>query len=108
MKTRNRALGAVLGLLLATPSWGQGIQQVRVSIKGMVCAFCATGLKRTFSAEKGVQKVVVSLEEKRLTLEVDANAAPTDERIRELVKDAGYDVGTIDRPTPQATNGTKP
>ncbi|MGQ0504538.1 MAG: heavy-metal-associated domain-containing protein [Myxococcaceae bacterium] len=80
--------------------------EVQVTIKGMVCSFCATGLKKTLGAEKGIQAVNVSLEKKRVTLQVDPKHAPSDDRIRELVKDAGYDVVSVERPEEKAVQGS--
>jgi len=86
-------------LALAMPREGQAaeLQQIQVGIKGMVCAFCATGLRKKLGAEKGVRKVDVSLESRKVTLAVDRDASLSDARIHELVKDAGYDVVSVER-----------
>ena len=70
---------------------------VRVGIRGMVCGFCATGLKKTFSSQKGVTKVEVSLENKKVVLYLEPGATLDDAVITEKVKDAGYEVTEISR-----------
>jgi copper chaperone CopZ len=86
----------MVSLMVSASAFAEGAKEVHITIKGMVCSFCATGLKKTLGAEKGIQQVDVSLENKRVTLRLDPKAVPTDERLRELVKDAGYDVVSID------------
>jgi copper chaperone CopZ len=80
----------------ASTTWAQPPASIRVTIKGMVCSFCAVGLKKTLGSEKNIRKVDVSLEEKKVTLEVNPDSPPSDKRLRELVKNAGYDVLTIE------------
>jgi periplasmic mercuric ion binding protein len=94
MKRSMRAVCVALALLVPVSALAG---EIHIGIKGMVCPFCATGLKKTLGKEKGIQKVTVSLEQRRVTLEVDAAQAPTDERLRELVKDAGYETVSIER-----------
>lgn len=96
--------------LLAFPlaAQAQGPMAIRVTIKGMVCSFCAVGLKKTLGSEKSIHKIHVNLESKKVTLEVDPSAPPTDKRLRELVKDAGYDVLSIEHPTAASSLSTAP
>ncbi len=95
----------LLALSLALPLavQAQSPMAIRVTIKGMVCSFCAVGLKKTLRSEKSIQKVDVSLADKQVTLQVDPSAPPSDKRLRELVKDAGYDVLSIEHPAAPPT-----
>ncbi len=68
---------------------------IHVGIRGMVCGFCAVGLKKTFAAQKGVSKVEVSLEKKEIVLTLEPDATLDDATITAKVKDAGYDVTRI-------------
>lgn len=92
----------LLFLLLSLSAQAQAPMAIRVTIKGMVCSFCAVGLKKTLGSEKSIQKVDVNLEDKKVTLEVDPHAPPSDKRLRELVKNAGYDVLSIEHPATPA------
>lgn len=102
MKRIHRRLFVAVALSLAAPALAQppSTSEMKVVIRGMVCAFCATGLKKVFSAEKGVQAVDVNLDSKVLTLTVAKGAGPSEARIRQLVKDAGYDVVKVELPAP--------
>jgi periplasmic mercuric ion binding protein len=70
---------------------------IRVSIKGMVCNFCAQGLKKVFAQEKVIEGISVSLERRQLLFTLRAGTSLDDARIIERVKDAGYEVEKIER-----------
>lgn len=77
-------------LAFAKPLTGE----VNVSVKGMVCAFCAQGLTKAFKKLPEVQDVKVSLEEKSVHLVIKKDSTLEDAKIIETIKDAGYE-GTI-------------
>ncbi|WP_409480082.1 heavy-metal-associated domain-containing protein [Pseudobdellovibrio sp. HCB154] len=77
-------------LAFAKPLTGE----VHVKVKGMVCAFCAQGLTKTFKKMPEVEKVNVSLEEKFVHLVLKKDASLEDTKIIEAIKEAGYE-GTI-------------
>jgi mercuric ion binding protein len=98
---RLAALAAVGLLALAVPARaGESLPDATITIRGMVCSFCAQGLHKVFSAEKGVSKVHVSLESKTIALEFSPDAKVDDARLAALVSDAGYDVVKIERKVP--------
>jgi mercuric ion binding protein len=70
---------------------------VRVSVKGMVCGFCAQGVSEKFKGVPGVEKADVSLEKKLVTLHVKDGQKLTDDKIKEVIEDAGYTVEKIER-----------
>ena len=43
-------------------------QEIKVGVKGMVCAFCAQGIEKNFLKQPEVSKVEVSLENKFVKL----------------------------------------
>jgi periplasmic mercuric ion binding protein len=66
-------------------------EELKVPVKGMVCAFCAQGIEKKFKAEPEVEKVKVSLENKYVLLTFkDGKRLPND-KIKELLKDSGYE-----------------
>ncbi len=81
------------------PAWAQAVaaSTIRVGIKGMVCNFCAQGLKKVFSKEKAIARIAVSLDAKELQFTLNEGASLSDETIVERVKDAGYEVDHIQR-----------
>lgn len=68
--------------------------EVHVQVKGMVCAFCAQGLTKTFKKMPEVQDVNVSLEGKFVHLVLKKDQSLEDTKIIEAIKESGYE-GTI-------------
>ena len=83
-------------LLLFTPT-AASAESVEVTVKGMVCSFCAQGIKKTFGKSGPVEEVKVDLDQKLVTLKIREGQALTDEQIKTLLNDAGYDVAEIKR-----------
>lgn len=83
-------------LTLLQFSLGQAAQ-IQVNTKGMVCGFCAQGIKKKFSSEEAVQSVDVSLEKQLVTLNIKSSQDLSDERIAELIREAGFKPGKIKR-----------
>lgn len=78
-----------LVLVFATTAWAQESQIVKV--KGMVCAFCAQGIEKTFKAQKEVENIVVSLEEKFIKIDYKEGQKLSPEKISSLLKESGYE-----------------
>ncbi len=95
MKTHLVSLLAAV-LLTSTSTFAAG-QEVTVAVKGMVCGFCAQGIQKKFSAEPSVEKVDVSLGEKRVKLSLKDGQTLSDDVIMKTLSDSGYNVEKIDR-----------
>lgn len=93
MNLRSLTLVAVLFSLSVVAQ----AKPVTVQVKGMVCAFCAQGIEKKFKALSEVKTVKVSLETKKVDLETRDGQDVSDERIRAIVTDAGYEVLKIER-----------
>jgi len=93
MKTKLFA-SLILSLLLPLSALAAG---ARVSVNGMVCAFCAQGIKKSFTAKDAVEKVDVNLDAKVVSLSFKDGKALNDEEITDVIKRAGYAVTKIDR-----------
>ena len=78
-------------------------ESINIKVKGMVCSFCAQGIKKTFSGQPGVSNVAVNLDDKWVKVDLSDGAILSDEKVRSLIGDAGYNVESIDR----AGAGTK-
>lgn len=78
-------------LLLSAPMTAFA-EEVKVGVKGMVCAFCAQGIKKKFSAMPEVASVDVSLTKKQVTIQTKDGATLPREKIAEALKDAGYEI----------------
>lgn len=72
-------------------------EQVTVTVKGMVCSFCAQGIKKTFMRKDGVEKVDVDLDKKLVTITTAQGVSLKDSDLTESIVDAGYEVVTIER-----------
>jgi len=67
------------------------------SVNGMVCAFCATGIEKSFRKQPAVDKVKVDLESKVVTVETKANQTLGDDIVKSVIAEAGYTVTGIER-----------
>lgn len=82
--------------LLSVPIFASA-KEIQVTVKGMVCGFCAQGITKKFNAESAVRKVDVSLKNKLVTLDLKDGQNLTDNRIETLLKESGYNVEKIER-----------
>lgn len=92
-----RLAALLLSTTLAFPARADGPQRLTVTIKGMVCSFCAQGLEKLFRAEKSVRDVKVSLEKKTVWIELAPEASIDEARVRIIVEDAGFDFVRLER-----------
>ena len=65
-------------------------QIVEVKIKGMVCSFCAQGLKKSISKLKVVEDVKVNLKKGFVSIQVKANEKLDMKEIEQIIIDSGY------------------
>ena len=72
-------------------------ERVEVKVKGMVCSFCAQGIKKKFSGNEAVSKIEVNLDDKWVRLDLGDGKKLGDEDIKKSIKDSGYDVVSIER-----------
>jgi copper chaperone CopZ len=72
-------------------------ETILASVNGMVCAFCATGIEKSFRKQSAVDNVKVDLEKKLVTLNTKADATLDDATIKKVITSAGYAVTDIRR-----------
>ena len=75
--------------------WNEFISELKghrvavVSVKGMVCDFCARGIQKTFNKKDGIKKVDVDLDKGKVLLAF-INAATIDfEEIKKIIQSNG-------------------
>ena len=76
-------------------------------VLGMSCASCAARVERTLGEQPGVRSAAVNYAAATVAVEYDA-AATAPERLRQAVRDAGYDLVvdlTPERPRASTTPG---
>ena len=91
---------AVLMLIgtMSSGAWAQAddtTHSVRVEVNGLVCAFCAQGIRSTFNRQDATAEVLVSLEHRLVAVEFKPGMQISDDDIERLLIDAGYNVVSI-------------
>ena len=92
-----------MSLILLTFCIGNAYAKtIKIGVEGMVCDFCAQSIEKVFLKQPGVEKVDVNLEVGKVTVKMadvfqDDEDGISDERIKQLFLDAGYDVSKIER-----------
>jgi len=72
-------------------------EKIDVSVKGMVCAFCAAGIEKGFKKEKNCEKINVNLESKVVSIKTKKKTTISDEKINKIITGAGFNVVSIKR-----------
>jgi mercuric ion binding protein len=72
-------------------------ETITTTVNGMVCAFCATGIEKTFRKQPEVASVKVDLPKKQVVINTKPGKTLTDAKIKEVVTYSGYTMGKIQR-----------
>lgn len=70
---------------------------ITVDANGLVCDFCARALEKVFMKQKGVSGIDVNLDSGKILISLEKGATMDDAAVKELVTDAGYNIGNIER-----------
>lgn len=70
---------------------GEPTQRVVTKVHGMVCSFCATGVKKGFSKVDSVKEVEVNMDKMLVSLTLKEGKSIDAAKIAEVVKAAGYE-----------------
>ena len=84
-------------VILAGLSGSALAETITTTVNGMVCAFCATGIEKTFRKQPEVATVKVDLAKKRVTITTKSGTTLSDAKIKEVVTYSGYTMGDIVR-----------
>ncbi len=68
----------------------------KIEVLGMVCAFCAQGIEKSFSSDENIKDVFVNLENYFVVIESRDGKSIDDNYITTIITDAGYDVQKIE------------
>jgi cation transport ATPase len=68
----------------------------KIEVLGMVCAFCAQGIEKSFGSDENVKDVFVNLENYFVAIESKDGKSIDEKLIRTIITDAGYDVQKIE------------
>lgn len=72
-------------------------QQIKVSVNGLVCDFCARALEKVFSKKVEVAGIEVNLDDSIVLLDLKKQRNLDDNIVTKLINDSGYDVVSINR-----------
>jgi copper chaperone CopZ len=72
-------------------------ETITTTVRGMVCAFCATGIEKTFRKQPEVSAVKVDLPKKLVTITTKPGKTLSDAKVKEIVTYSGYTMGRIVR-----------
>ncbi len=88
---------AVAFFLMIQPGLAKAEHAIEVGVNGMVCAFCAQGIEKKFKAEDSIDNVHVDLDNKQVHLGFKKGQSLEDDKIHQIITDAGYVVTGINR-----------
>ena len=72
-------------------------ETILASVNGMVCAFCATGIEKSFKKQAAVQEVHVDLAKKLVTVNTKTGQTMDDAAVKKVITQAGYTLTGIVR-----------
>jgi len=72
-------------------------ETIKTTVNGMVCAFCATGIEKTFRKQPEVSTIKVDLPKKLVTITTKPGKTLSDSKIKEVITYSGYTMGKIVR-----------
>ena len=88
-------LALVLGLASLTAA-AQQAPTVKVSVNGMVCAFCAQGIEKRVTAMPEAGPLYINLARKVVAVQPKAGKSLDVDRIKREIQDAGYEVTAVE------------
>jgi copper chaperone CopZ len=84
-------------LMLSLVSFAAHAETDKITVNGMVCAFCAQGLEKSFGKMDAVDKINVDLDNMMVTIKVKDGQTLDDAAIQKAIKDNGLDTVKIER-----------
>jgi copper chaperone CopZ len=92
---RTLTLIALTALALAA----QAADTKKLTVNGMVCAFCAQGIEKRLSALPQTQAVYVNLDKRVVAVQAKEGQRLDDAVLKREITEAGYDVVTVEAVT---------
>ena len=93
-------IAALAALLIAPGPASAGGTQWRLKVNGMVCSFCAQGIKRKLSEIPGVRSIAVDIQAHTISLITGDAFKGGETSIRKAVQEAGYAMTSIQQSSP--------
>lgn len=87
----------VAGMLLIPGVARASAEDLKVTVSGMVCSFCAQGIKKSLLKNDAILDASVDLDNHLVTVKVKEGASLTDEAVKNIIEASGYAVTNIQR-----------
>lgn len=87
----------IIPIMLMFVSGTAAAATITATVNGLVCAFCASGIEKTFKKQAAVEKIKVDLENKLVTINTKPSMTLDDATVTRLLNNAGYSVTGIVR-----------
>ena len=84
----------ILSTLLSNVAFAT--QTIKANVNGMVCAFCAQGIEKKMRALSQTKDVYVNLKQRVVAVELKDGQTLSNDTVKNLIKDAGYEVTSIE------------
>lgn len=88
---------AITALLFSASSFAATTS--KITVNGMVCAFCAQGIEKRLSKLPATKAVFVDLKNKIVAVEAKDGMTLDEKKLRAEISDAGYDVVKLESST---------
>lgn len=86
-------------LALLVAACGAHAETKKLTVNGMVCAFCAQGIEKRLSALPATQAVYVDLGKKIVAVQAKDGQVLDEAQLKHEVTEAGYDVVKVESST---------
>src|SRR5436305_14585415 len=87
---------SLFALTLAAGAAQAAVKTIKAEVNGMVCAFCAQGIEKKMRSLSQTKDVYVNLKQKVVAVELKEGQTLSHDTVKDLIKDAGYDVTKIE------------
>lgn len=87
-------LYALIVLLIPVATFAENIS---IKVEGMVCMSCVNHIKKVFGENQQIKTTEVDLKSKMVTLTTSEDAEISDDTLKQIIKDAGYEAVEIKR-----------
>ena len=68
-----------------------GAKKILIKVKGMVCAFCAQGVKKNFNKKKEIKATKVDLDKMEVLLTLKKGKSLSESQLEKTIKEAGFE-----------------
>ncbi|MES3020378.1 MAG: heavy metal-associated domain-containing protein [Pseudomonadota bacterium] len=92
---KNLIAVSLIGLSFAAAGANAQVQTLKAEVNGMVCAFCAQGIEKKLRGLAQTKDIYVNLKQRVVALELKEGQSLDPQKVKDLVKEAGYEVVSI-------------